>query len=131
MFKSLKILIPGILIFSFIFIVVGSNITKAGTYEQVINGFADTGKEAGYPIEDQAPKNEFVDALMIYTNFMMTMMGGLLFILIIYGGFLWMTARGNEEKVKRGYNFILYATIGFVIVVCARIAIELIIDNIL
>ena len=42
---------------------------------------------------------------------------GLVFIvLIIYGGYLWGTARGNEEKVESGRKLIFEATIGTIII---------------
>jgi len=45
--------------------------------------------------------------------------GILFFILIIYGGFLWMTARGNEEQVKKATSIIIQAVIGLIIVSAA------------
>lgn len=40
-------------------------------------------------------------------------------ILMVYGGYLWMIARGNEEYVKKAIGIIQTAVIGFVIVVAA------------
>jgi len=45
--------------------------------------------------------------------------GILFFILMIYGGFLWMTARGNEEQVKKAIELITQACIGLAIVAAA------------
>ena len=45
--------------------------------------------------------------------------GILFFILMIYGGFLWMTARGNEENVTKAKELIIAAVIGLVIVLAA------------
>ena len=45
---------------------------------------------------------------------------GIIFsLLIIYAGFLWMTAQGTEEKVKRAKNIITSAVIGLVIIVAS------------
>ncbi len=42
---------------------------------------------------------------------------GLIFIgLIIYGGYEWGTARGNEEKVNTGKKLIFEATVGVIII---------------
>ncbi len=42
---------------------------------------------------------------------------GVVFIgIIIYGGYLWGTARGNEERVERGRKLIFEATIGVIII---------------
>ncbi len=45
--------------------------------------------------------------------------GLIFFILILYGGFMWMTAGGNEEKVTKAKSLITQATIGLIIVITA------------
>ncbi len=45
--------------------------------------------------------------------------GVLFLILIIYGGFTWMVARGNESEVTRAKDMIQAAVIGLVIVLAA------------
>lgn len=45
---------------------------------------------------------------------------GIIFLcLVIYGGFLWMTSRGNEEKVLRAKKTLEQAVIGLIIIVSA------------
>ena len=45
---------------------------------------------------------------------------GIFFIgLMIYGGFLWMNARGDAEQVKKAQNIIRDALIGLVIIIAA------------
>lgn len=45
--------------------------------------------------------------------------GVLFFILMIYGGVLWMTARGNEQQTQKAKDLIVSAIIGLVIVLSA------------
>ena len=45
--------------------------------------------------------------------------GVLFLILMIYGGFTWMLARGNEQEVTRAEDLIYSAVIGLVIVLAA------------
>ncbi|MFA5954200.1 MAG: pilin [Patescibacteria group bacterium] len=40
-------------------------------------------------------------------------------VLTIYGGYLWMTARGNEEQVQQSQNYIRNSVIGIIIVLAA------------
>jgi len=47
------------------------------------------------------------------------LVGVIFLILMIYGGFLWMTAQGNEEQIKKAKNIITGAVIGAVIVFMA------------
>jgi cbb3-type cytochrome oxidase subunit 3 len=46
----------------------------------------------------------------------LSMIGVLFFILMIYGGFLWMTARGNEQQTDKAKQTITAAVIGMIIV---------------
>ena len=45
--------------------------------------------------------------------------GVLFFILVIYGGLLWMTARGNEQQIEKAKNLIGSAIVGLIIVLSA------------
>lgn len=47
------------------------------------------------------------------------LLGIVAFVLIVYGGFMIMTAAGNEEKVETGKNVLLYAVIGLAIILSA------------
>lgn len=46
----------------------------------------------------------------------MTFLGIIFLSLLIYGGFLWMTAGGNEDRVKKAKSQIITAIIGFVVI---------------
>ncbi|OGH69722.1 MAG: hypothetical protein A3C90_04075 [Candidatus Magasanikbacteria bacterium RIFCSPHIGHO2_02_FULL_51_14] len=49
----------------------------------------------------------------------LSMIGVLFFILMVYAGILWMTARGNEETTKKALNTAIAAGIGMVIVLAS------------
>jgi hypothetical protein len=49
----------------------------------------------------------------------LSMIGILFMLLIIYAGFLWMTARGEEAKVEKAQDIIRAAVIGLIIVLAA------------
>ena len=49
----------------------------------------------------------------------LSMIGVLFFILMVYGGFLWMTAHGNEDQSKKAFDTIIAATIGILVVIAA------------
>ena len=46
-------------------------------------------------------------------------LGVILLILIIYGGYIWMLARGNEQEVEKAKNIIKNALIGLIIALAA------------
>jgi len=49
----------------------------------------------------------------------LSFLGVIFLILMIYGGFMWMTASGNDEQVKKSVQLITAAIIGLIIVVSA------------
>lgn len=55
------------------------------------------------------------------TGAVLSLVGVAFFILVLYGGFLWMSARGDEAQAKKAMGVIIDAGIGLVIVSAAYI----------
>lgn len=53
------------------------------------------------------------------TGAVLGFVGVLFFILMVYGGFLWMTSAGNEQQVEKAQNLIIAAVIGLIIIMSA------------
>ena len=47
----------------------------------------------------------------------LSLLGVIFLVLMVYGGYLWMTAAGNEDKVTKAKNLMTAAIIGLIIVV--------------
>jgi hypothetical protein len=67
------------------------------------------------------PAGNIVLMIINILNYILTFLGVVFLLLIIYGGFTWMTAAGNEEKVKKGKSILQTAVVGLVIIVLARV----------
>jgi hypothetical protein len=52
-------------------------------------------------------------------NSVLGLLGMIFIILIIYGGYLWMTAQGNDSQVDKAKNILKNSIIGLMIVVSA------------
>ena len=93
-----------------------ANMAKAADLRQAFSpGFlGKSANQAGYDLNTK-PQN--IIAIIIQTALMF--LGVIFLILMIYGGYLWMTARGNEEQVTKAKNLISAAIIGLVIVLAA------------
>lgn len=52
-------------------------------------------------------------------NAALTLVGIIFLVLMVYGGYLWMTARGNSEQVDKAKEIILGALIGLVVIMSA------------
>ena len=71
---------------------------------------------AGFPENTQEGSVYFAEKIGEIVNILLAFLGVIFIVLIIYGGFLWMTAGGNEDQVGRAKKFITNATIGLVVV---------------
>lgn len=93
------------------------NMAVAGTSGTVLQGLDETVKEAGLPQEGDAPRSDFVTAWSTYVVGLASILSGLFLLLIIYAGWLWMTARGNEEQVMKAKKMIVTSLIGLAIII--------------
>lgn len=42
-------------------------------------------------------------------------LGSISLLMFVYGGFIWMTAAGNDEKIKKAKSIIVYSALGLII----------------
>lgn len=56
--------------------------------------------------------------------------GSLAFLMFVYGGFVWMTAAGNEAKVETGRNTLIWATLGLIIIFSAYVLVKFLMEAI-
>jgi hypothetical protein len=78
-------------------------------------GLKETAGGAGYGTTPKAPE-EVIGQIIYYA---ITFVGVIFLALTIYAGLLWMTAGGNEEKIKKAKKLITNSVIGLVIVLSA------------
>jgi len=69
----------------------------------------------GLPNTSQDPKEAAVNIV----RYLMTFLGIIAVIVILYGGFLWLTAGGNEDRVGSAKKTIIAGCIGLVIIIAA------------
>ncbi len=62
---------------------------------------------------------DLVDTVVNLVNWVLGLLGIVAVIMILIGGFRWMTAGGNEEKVESAKKILYAAVIGLVIVLLA------------
>lgn len=61
----------------------------------------------------------FIERIVAVLNVFLSLLVLVMVILILYGGYLWMTARGNESQVDDAKNTIRNAIYGVVIILAA------------
>jgi hypothetical protein len=55
--------------------------------------------------------------VLAIVNFFLTFLGLLAIIMVIYGGFLYVSSAGNEENVNKAKKILLYAVLGIVVII--------------
>lgn len=81
---------------------------------KALEGLKGTAEEA--KIKTEVTAFQIIGSII---NIILGFLGVIFLVLVIYGGFLWMTAGGNEEKVKKGRELIIHAAIGLAIILFA------------
>ena len=56
--------------------------------------------------------------------------GSIALIMFVFGGLTWMTAMGNQERVKKGGDILMWATIGLVVIFSAYAMVQFVIGGI-
>ncbi len=55
-------------------------------------------------------------------------LGSIALVLIITSGFIWMTAKGNPEKIKKAQGIIVWATIGLAVIFASYTILDFVIN---
>ena len=64
------------------------------------------------------------DIIINIIKYLMTFLGIIAVCIILYGGFIWMTAAGNEDKIAKAKQIIIAGSIGLVIILAAFIIVQ-------
>ena len=83
--------------------------------------FKDVAKFAAFIKEGDTTERSLLDLFGLYLNLMLRFIGVVFVVQVVHGGFLWMTASGNEEQVKKARDKIINGAIGAAIVFLAYI----------
>lgn len=57
--------------------------------------------------------------VMLIVNFFLGFLGLLALVMVIYGGFLYVSSAGNEENVGKAKKILMYAAIGIIVILIA------------
>lgn len=88
-----------------------------GDETSTYNSFFETQKSAGY--ETHTEINNSLLYVGTIVQYVIATLGIIIFILIIYAGFRWMTAQGNSEQVDEAKSWLRNGIIGLLLVMMA------------
>ncbi len=63
-------------------------------------------------------------------NKILGVVGSIALVMFIYGGFVWMTAGGNTDKVQKAKNILVWSTLGLIMIFSSYSIIKFIFRNI-
>jgi heme/copper-type cytochrome/quinol oxidase subunit 2 len=69
-------------------------------------------------------------AAMSLVKLLMTFLGIIAVVIMLYGGFIWMTAAGNEDKVDQAKKLIAAGIIGLIIILAAFLIVNFVVTNV-
>ena len=119
-----KIIITTLLFFS-----ISTTLCFAQTNPSLQDAFSNAEKiseDAGYQTSQDA---DLIDTIGGLISFVLSVLGIIFVLLIIYSGFIWMIAGGEEKKVTEAKDTIKQAIIGLVIVLAAYVLSYFIIET--
>lgn len=68
---------------------------------------------------DKCGLNELIGVFKFYAEGLFLIAGSFALIFFVYGGILWLTSGGNEEKIKKGRDVLIQTVIALIIIFTA------------
>ena len=81
---------------------------------------AGVGETTGVELKNPLGTTSIIQIINNVLNYLIYISVPILAIMILVGGFQILTARDNPEKIKKGKTTIMYAVIGFVIILISK-----------
>jgi len=72
------------------------------------------------------PRSAAVDLI----GLLMTFLGIIAVVIMLYGGFMWMTAAGNDDRVSTAKKIITAGVIGLIIILAAFLIVNFVVENV-
>ena len=92
---------------------------------QTVDFGINTANNIGLPNTANDPK----EAAVTIVRYLMTFLGIIAVIVILWGGFQWLTAGGNEDKVAGAKKTLIAGIIGLIIIIAAFAIVQVIVST--
>lgn len=101
-----------IMILTLILVFILGTVGLVSAFDVAKTGLKDTASNAGYG----DTQNNLMKSIGNVINVVLSLMGVFLFLIILYGGYLYMTSAGEVAKLKEAKGWIFNGIIGMVII---------------
>ncbi|NQV00464.1 MAG: hypothetical protein HQ538_07025 [Parcubacteria group bacterium] len=85
----------------------------------------------GYGLElvpSELPRDDIAEIIIRIVRYVVGLVGIILFVMLVYGGVMYMTSAGNEEQIGKAKKVLTYAIIGIIIVAFSFLITEFIVS---
>lgn len=120
--KTSFIIITAILLSNLLLI----EVSLAGTADTIKEGLGKTAVSATIATEDKLEPPSLAGMVGRAINYMFVVVGIVFITIIAVGGYLWMSATGNEENIKKAKTFILNGVFGLMVIFISYALVSLI-----
>ncbi len=79
----------------------------------------------------EEPKNSVMYIIAEFIKYVLSFLGLIFLVLILYAGFLWMTAAGNEEQIGKAKSIFTSGIMGLIIILSAYAITYFVLDKII
>lgn len=134
MSKNFKKILPTFLVLLTLgsFSLISLRAVSAGLWETITDKDEGGLKEIGSTVfGDEEPKNTIPEIIARIIKYLLTFLGVIFITLIIYGGFIYMTAAGASDKIDSAKNIIISASIGLAIILASYSFTYFILENLI
>ncbi|MCT4592624.1 MAG: pilin [Candidatus Gracilibacteria bacterium] len=76
---------------------------------------------------DAAVSSSFSDAVRSFINYFLTFLGLIAVVFVIYAGILMVTAQGDDDKISKGKDILIWSGIGIVLIMLSYSIVRMII----
>lgn len=96
--------------------------------EKLQQGFSEYGGRFADTVSGLPKFCNATDMLQFLINTILGLVGGITMILIIFGGYRYITASGNQEQAEKGKQTVIWAAIGLGVVLMSAAIINIVIN---
>lgn len=96
---------------------------------KILENLGSAGEGMGAADDSGAPTKDLPTVIGSIIRVILTVLGVVLLVYIVYSGFLWMTAGGDVEQVKKAKNMLEQAIIGVAIILAAYAISEFVVSR--
>lgn len=79
------------------------------------------------PLGSGADKTDIPKFLGQIINYAMSILGSLALVMVIYGGLTWMLSAGNDDKVKKGKEIVIWSVAGIGLIFLSYVLVRFVI----